>query len=145
MPQSNRKNFHTHMYRVRLLFYPQSYLASKLLYKNRLLSFYSKIQMFTIVFAVNRSTFTIINFPCIFSFTNRQLRVHLFGKLHLNGLSEKSYLSSRINDPLFVCGIQPLQQKLFVKAAVSQFVPFSLSSITLHKLICATTLPFSVS
>ena len=59
-------------------------------------------------------------------------------------LAEKSYLSSRINDQ-FVCGIQPLQQKLFVKAAVSQFVPFSLSSITLHKLICATTLPFPVS
>ena len=50
---------------------------------------------------VNWSTFTIINHPCIYFYKIRQLRVHLFGRLHLNGLAEKGYLSSRINDPLF--------------------------------------------
>ena len=118
-------------------------LTSKPLYKNRLLSFCSKIQMFTIVFAVNWSTFTIINLPCIY-FYKQAITCTFIWKI------ASQYWLKRVTCLLglminFVCGIQPLQQKLFVKAAVSQFVPFSLSSITLHKLICATTLPFSVS
>ena len=59
-------------------------------------------------------------------------------------LAEKSYLSFRINDQ-FCLWHTTTTTKAVCKAAVSQFVPFSLSSITLHKLICATTLPFPVS
>ena len=99
--------------------------------------------MFTIVFAVNRSTLrSLISLVYFFLQTGNYVYIYLENCISI--LAEKSYLSSRINDQ-FVCGIQPLLQKLFVKAAVSQFVPFSLSSITLHKLICATTLPFPVS
>ena len=119
-------------------------LISKLLYKNRLLSFYSKIQMFTIVFAVNRSTFTIINFPCIF-FLHTGNYVYIYLENCISILAEKSYLSPRINDQFCLWHTTTATKAVCKSCRFPVFVPFSLSSITLHNLMCETTIPFSVS
>ena len=126
-------------------------LTQKVSYTALLLNFYIRIVALFLLtnskvyqcVVVNWSTFTIINLPCIY-FYKQAITCTFIWKI------ASQYWLKRVTCLLglminFVCGIQPLQQKLFVKAAVSQFVPFSLSSITLHKLICATTLPFSVS